>query len=119
MNISQRQKSTMNIALSEFFDLLFRIDDRLENIERLLQQKEAIEEKPLVENYTVEEHSGPDWQSKLLLSVQEVAEILSISKHTVYNQISLCTFPIKHYKRGRRVLFKTDEVKKYIVHLGS
>ena len=49
-----------------------------------------------------------------LVRVTETAGMLGIAEKTVRNQMSVRTFPIKHYKLGGRVLFKLSEILKFI-----
>lgn len=48
------------------------------------------------------------------LSAQDVADMLAVSKSTVYNMIR--SGEISSYKVGRKVRFTEDDVKDYISH---
>ena len=50
---------------------------------------------------------------KLLLNPAEVARALSRSKRSIYNQISEGVFPIRVRRRGRRLLFRVQDVINY------
>ena len=52
-----------------------------------------------------------------LVPIKETASMLGIAAKSVRNQLSLGVFPIKHYKYGRRTLFKMSEVLEYIKNL--
>jgi predicted DNA-binding transcriptional regulator AlpA len=45
--------------------------------------------------------------------VNEVAEYLHISTKTVYNRLSLGTFPIKEKRNGKKLLFEVADVIRY------
>lgn len=58
--------------------------------------------------------------TKRLLSVEETAEYLGISKRTIYNQIgpkAKKPFPIKAKRIGKLVKFDLVEIDKYINNL--
>jgi len=58
------------------------------------------------------------YQGPVLISVNELAKILSMAKQTVYNQLSTGELPIipKRWGKGKRkkVVFDSRDVKKYI-----
>ncbi len=49
------------------------------------------------------------------LSIDEAAQLLRVSKSKIYKMISHRVIP--HFKIGRRVLFKADELNEYISNL--
>jgi predicted DNA-binding transcriptional regulator AlpA len=61
-------------------------------------------------------------RNKRLLSVEETAAYLSISKRSIYNGIapkSKAPFPIKPKRWGKRVLFDVRDIDRYVDSLGS
>lgn len=48
------------------------------------------------------------------MDIQEIADLLRIKKHSVYQQIYLGKLDIPHIKRGKKYLFPTPEVSKYL-----
>jgi excisionase family DNA binding protein len=52
--------------------------------------------------------------NKRFFNVKEVAEYLNISEKTIYNKLSLKTFPIKAKRLGRKtILFEITDVVRY------
>lgn len=52
--------------------------------------------------------------NKRFLTVKEVAEYLNISEKTIYNKLSLKTFPIRPKRQGRKTIrFEVSEVVRY------
>ena len=51
------------------------------------------------------------------LTVDEVSEILNISRNSIYTRISRGDFPIRRVKLGRLVRFPEDEVIRYLESL--
>ncbi len=52
--------------------------------------------------------------NRILLSVAELAGILSIRPQTIYNKMSQGLFPIKHKKIGKLVRFDRRELDKFL-----
>lgn len=51
------------------------------------------------------------------LTVKETAERLGISPKTIYNQLSLKTFPIKPKRYGRQIGFLERDINDYLENL--
>jgi predicted DNA-binding transcriptional regulator AlpA len=56
---------------------------------------------------------------RALLSIPEVADILSLSQKTIRNQLSLGTFPIKAVRAAGGVRFTKLAVEAYVRGLGA
>lgn len=74
-----------------------QLNDRLDNIERLLLEKN---EQP------------PAKQSEQFLSIQEAAEFLNLSVPTIYSKVSRSELPVM--KRGNRLYFSSVELMEYL-----
>jgi excisionase family DNA binding protein len=48
------------------------------------------------------------------MDIQEIADLLRIKKHSIYQQIYLGKLDIPHIKRGKKYLFPTPEVSRYL-----
>lgn len=57
--------------------------------------------------------------AKRLLPIPEAAEYLGISPRTVRNELSRKTFPVKPVKHGGKVLFRREDLDRYIDGLGA
>ena len=52
---------------------------------------------------------------KLLMTVKDLAELLSMSERTIYNKLSDGTWPIRPIRIGQRLLrFRLGDVRDYI-----
>ena len=56
-------------------------------------------------------------REKELLTVVDLAEKLSISERSIYNQLSAGNFPIKPIRIGRLIRFRIEDIKEYIASL--
>lgn len=56
--------------------------------------------------------------AKRLLPIPEAAEYLGISPRTVRNELSRKIFPVKPVKHGAKILFRREDLDRYIVGLG-
>jgi excisionase family DNA binding protein len=54
------------------------------------------------------------FNGRLLLTIDDVAEAMSLSKQTIYNQLSRDVFPLRVKKVGRQVRFRTKDLLRYI-----
>lgn len=63
---------------------------------------------------------GTYHEPRMLLSVEETARRLGIAKQTIYNGISRASdraFPIKPKRWGKKVLFDSRDIEKFIQSL--
>jgi len=58
------------------------------------------------------ESSKPDEQQNKLLTIQQAAEFLNLSKSTIYSKVSRGELP--HMKKGKRLYFFQKELTAYI-----
>lgn len=56
--------------------------------------------------------------SKRLLPIPEAAEYLGLSPRTVRNELSRKTFPVRSVRHGGKVLFRREDLDRYIDSLG-
>ncbi len=49
---------------------------------------------------------------KSILNVSEASELIGLSKSTIYGKV--CHGEIPHYKRGKRLYFKTEELEEWL-----
>lgn len=80
---------TLPLAISQLFD-------KLENIERLIAQKNIVNTK----------------EQEEVLDIEQAAELLKLSKHTVYRLVSSSSLPVN--KRGKRLYFSKQELTAWI-----
>ena len=52
--------------------------------------------------------------AKRLLSIPEAAEYLGLAPRTVRNELSRKTFPVRPVKHGGKVLFRREDLDRYI-----
>lgn len=78
------------------------IEERLSRIEELLQKIMEIIKQP---NINV---INDTQQQKEIMKLSDVAEMLGLSKQTLYGKTSRREIP--HYKLGKSIYFKRDEV---------
>ena len=55
----------------------------------------------------------------VFMDMAELAEVLRIKRETLYQQIYLGKMDIPHVKRGKKYLFPTEGVAKYLEDLTS
>lgn len=79
--------------------------------EVLLMFKELKEDVESIKTLIGKETSNP-FQEKKLLTVEEVADLLSVSTSTIYQRVSRRELP--HIKMSRRLYFDRDEVLTYL-----
>lgn len=70
-------------------------------IEKILQEIQALREDLQLSH-------------KLLLTIDELAQVLGASPKTIRNQLSAGTFPIKPRRIGGRVFFRRRDVEEYV-----
>jgi predicted DNA-binding transcriptional regulator AlpA len=69
---------------------------------------------PIMKKFAPGQNSANDTTGRSLLTVVELAGILSIRPQTIYNKMSQGLFPIKHKKIGRLVRFDSRELDRYL-----
>lgn len=74
-----------------------QLSEKLENIERLLIEKQA---RPLTE------------QSEKLLTINEAAQFLNLTVPTIYSKVSKGELPVM--KRSKRLYFSSIQLMEYI-----
>lgn len=55
-----------------------------------------------------------DYRQRPLLNLLELADLLDVSRHTVHAWMKNNLLPIPHIKLPRRVLFRRDDVDKWL-----
>lgn len=86
----------MKLTFEQLPDAVSRLFDKMEDIERLLQIK----------------YKNTVPASDDLLIIQQAAEFLHISRHTVYGLASRRKIP--HMKKGKRLYFSKKDLTEWI-----
>jgi excisionase family DNA binding protein len=84
------------LTFNELPQAVTQLNERLENIERLLTQKKA----------------EPCTNADELLTIQQAADFLHISTFTIYGLVSRSVIP--SMKRGKRLYFSKDELTAWV-----
>ena len=90
---------TANLTFEQFTSLIFKIEDKVNNIERILLLKN---------NYSL----PPPPIEKEFLDMDEAASLLHISKSTLFGKTS--RNEIKYFKRGKKNLFRKSDLMEYL-----
>ena len=86
----------MELIFDKLPDAVAQLHDNLENIERLLLQKDN------------ENHPPPDE----VLTIKQAAQLLCLSVPTIYGLVSRAAIPVS--KRGKRLYFSKAELTQWI-----
>jgi len=86
----------MEITFEQLPKAVSQLNEKLENIERLLLQRN-------------QQHNKED---DLLLTIQQAAEILCLSVPTIYGLVSRSEIPCM--KKGKRLYFSKEEITNWI-----
>ena len=87
----------MNLTLENLPTAVSQLNTKLENIERLLLLKNE---------------QQPKDQPDKLLTIDEAAEFLHLSKPTIYSKVSKGELPVM--KRSKRLYFSSTELMAYL-----
>lgn len=87
-----------NLTLENLPSAVSQLNDKLEQIERLI----------------IESKKKPENQSDKLLTIEEAAEFLHLSKATCYSKVSRGELPFMKMKRSKRLYFSRKELLEYL-----